>query len=160
MSDLGASTVTAWVKLVKGDVNYDPCSVVVHHDRTVELAKGAIVAALSSALTGVHPVQVKLFLSDEANIEVPFRSPTDTALKPNRTLRSEVLDRLNPTGAGAGAVFPATLYLVAVVEGACAGGGVVVWGGVRVLIPPPPPQARRVQISPLEQIFHYCSPSS
>ena len=112
MSGVGDTTVTAWVKLVAGGVDNDPCSVVVDPFGTVELTKGAIMAALSSALTGVHPVQVKLFLSDAMGSEAASPSPTGTALKPNKSLRSEV-ERVRPDEP-----VPPTLYLFAVVEGA------------------------------------------
>ena len=127
MSGLSASPVLTFVTL---QLNGASCGLVkvsgVTLDAVVDDVRALVKEVFSDDLVGVGRAHIKLFLSDEANIEVPFRSPTDTALKPNRTLSSEVLDRLNPTGAGAGAVFPDTLYLVAVVEGACAGGGVVV----------------------------------
>ena len=91
---------------------------------------------LRATLKEYDPSQTLLFLSDEAGIEATPPDYAVAALKPNKTLQDEVLDRLNPTGAGAGVPIPTALYLVAVVTGAC-GGGVVVWVGFTGAHPPP-----------------------
>ena len=61
---------------------------------------------------------MELFLSSEAGVEESPPAHIGGALKPNKTLLSEVLDRLNPTRTSAGVSFPNPLYLLAVAEGA------------------------------------------
>ena len=119
-----AVVAPVWVTLVVGDVKHDACSVHgVDLDGTVELAKGAVFSKLSLVLNDIHPVQVKLFLSSKAGVKASPPERIGDALAPDETLLSEVLGRLNPTGAGAGASFPDPLYLLAVAEGACCAGG-------------------------------------
>ena len=114
------------MKLDKAGASFDLVDVEVSLDAFVSKARDKVFERMRIALKEVDPSQVKLFLSSKPGVKASPPDGIGGALEPDETLRFEVLDRLNPTGAGAGAVFPDTLYLVAVVEGACAGGGVVV----------------------------------
>ena len=62
--------------------------------------------------------QVELFLSSEAGVEESPPSRIGGPLRPNKSLRGEVLARLNAGGGGAGVPLPAELYLLAVAKGA------------------------------------------
>ena len=110
--------VTAWVLLVKQGYTGHAVSVSVTPSDSVMSAIDAVFARMSVELNGIGVSQVMLFLSDETGIEASTPTRNGSALKPNKTLLSEVLSRLNPTGAGAGASFPDPLYLLAVAEGA------------------------------------------
>ena len=124
--------VTAWVLLVKQGYTGHAVSVSVTPSdsvmsaidavctrMSVELYVRALVKdAFSEDLVGIGRTHIQLFLSDETGIEASTPTRNGSALKPNKTLLSEVLSRLNPTGAGAGASFPDPLYLLAVAEGA------------------------------------------
>ena len=74
------------------------------------------------ALKKFDSSHVKLFLSDEEGIKSSTPTCFGSALQPNKTLRSEVLGRLHPTGMGVGVSFPAELYLFAVVARAAGAG--------------------------------------
>ena len=115
-----AASVTTWVMLL---LNNTPVGspVKVHgvtHSSDVDDVRALVKDAFSEDLVGIGRAHIQLFLSDETGIEASTPTRNGSALKPNKTLLPEVLSRLNPTGAGAGASFPDPLYLLAVAEGA------------------------------------------
>ena len=119
MSGAGASTVTAWVALLvngtyNGLVELDISGAAQSVDRVRALVKNAC----HEDLVGISRAHIQLFLSSKAGVKVSPPERIGDALAPDETLLPEVLSRLNPTGAGAGASFPDPLYLLAVAEGA------------------------------------------
>ena len=115
-----AAPVTTWVMLL---LNNTPVGspVKVHgvtHSSDVDDVRALVKDAFSEDLVGIGRAHIQLFLSSKAGVKVSPPGRIGDALAPDETLLSEVLSRLNPTGAGAGASFPDPLYLLAVAEGA------------------------------------------
>ena len=119
----GAAEVTVWVML---EHNKKPMGTVtkihgvtLHSD--VDYVRALVKDAFSNRLARFDAADICLFLSSKTGVKASPPERVGFALEPDEPLRSQVLNRLKKTGAGADATFPDPLYLLAVAEGACGG---------------------------------------
>ena len=103
--------------LVKDAFSEDLVGIGRAHIQSVDRVRALVKDAFPNDLGGVDRAHIQLFLSSKAGVKASPPERIGDALAPDETLLSEVLSRLNPTGAGAGASFPDPLYLLAVAEG-------------------------------------------